>query len=135
MKEELTVLNSAVKPDAKVEMSGYEFSLLSTVLDEMFQQNVKSVYPFRFTFIDKDEEPVENPTEEQLKSGEVRQVLDVPATTAGSNKMEAYVGEMPYMVLEAKRNSLEIHHREIEKGNAVSFEELQKSKLTLEDEK
>lgn len=120
-----TVENTGFLPNDKIEITGYEFALMNVAFDHFLETMRQPCFPLRYKFIDKDDEPVENPTEEQFKSGEVKEILDIQSTFSFENAVEGYCGKMTYQMLEAMRSKFEIHHREIMKGNAKSIEELE----------
>ena len=123
MKEKLTVENSGFRADQKIEMTGEQFSIISVGLDEIMNGHLELAYPLQFDWIDLNDEPVETPTEEDVKSGKIRRVLSPFKTFNPDNAVESYV-RVPMITLEALRKKAEVHQKEIDAGRAVSGETL-----------
>lgn len=129
-----TVENTGFLPDDKIEITGYEFALFSVAYDQFLETMRQPAFPIRYKFVDNNDEPIENPTEEQFKNGEVKEILDVQATFSKENAIEAYCGKITYQMLEAMRTRYEIHHREIMKGNSKSIDELEAGLKKIEED-
>lgn len=120
----LTPENSEIKPDTKIKISGYEFTLFKEAFDDAFRALSTVTLPEQYKVIDQYGEPVEEFTQEQLNSGELRRVIDVSRTFSGANAQVNYSGNISHIMLEAKRMFFEIQDRETKKGNAVSIQDL-----------
>src|SRR5690606_28657030 len=107
---------SSFLPETELNVTGYEFAMFGATIEQMFENMRQTAYPIRFKYTDKDGEPVENWTPEQLQSGEVIEVLDVHNTFNPKNAVDAYCGNISYTMLETMRLKFEIHEREIKKA-------------------
>jgi len=106
-----TVENTGFLPDDKIEITGREYALFYVALDQFLENMRQPAFPIRYKYIDNNDEPVESPTEEQFKNGEVKEVLDIQATFNKDNAVEAYCGKISYQMLEAMRTRYEINYR------------------------
>lgn len=123
---ELNVLNTGFRPDAKITITGAEFMLLTQGVEDFFSALAGSSLVSRYRYIDKDGETIESPTQEQMESGEVQRIFDPFKTFNPNNLFEGFHGRMTPMSVEARRILFEIHQRELDRGNVVSIETLQK---------
>jgi hypothetical protein len=130
----LTVENTSFRPDQKIEITGEEFALFTVAMEHFFENMRMPAFPVRYKFIDKDGEPVEKPTEEDIEKENVVRVIDIHSTFNPDNAIEAYAGNISYPMLEAMRNRYEIHNREVEAGRAISVDELMKSRTEVVEE-
>lgn len=121
MKKQLTVENSGFNMTQKIEITGEEFTLFDIALSDGLNTRLEQVFPLAFNYIDQDGEPVENPTEEQLQSGNIRKILDVFNTFNPNNIIEGYTNVTP-MMIEGIRKKYDIHHREALAGRTTPKE-------------
>jgi len=121
-----TVENTGFLPEDKIEITGLEYYLLNTALEQLVSDKEMVAYPTQYKYVDVDGEPVEEYSKEDLESGKVTQVLDVFNTFNSNNAVLAYCGNISHTMLEAMRTKYKIHERELEKGNAKSVAVLEK---------
>lgn len=133
-----TIQNSGFKLEQKVEVQGVDFMASEMALDTLINKMEGYALPVRYKWIDKDGEPVDNPTEEQVTSEQVRQVFDPFATFHPNNLTPAFnisvrtleeaqhELNMTNEFLEARRRLMEIKFREAEAGRTHLIEDLMK---------
>lgn len=131
-----TIENSSFRPEQKIEMQGAHFLLGENAVDTYLESLSGHCLPKHYKWIDKDGEPVENPTEEQKK--ELTYIFDANKTFTPSNLVECFKFTSNYkedvkaefqnflLVLEFKRSLVELHHSECEAGRTTLKETLQK---------
>jgi len=122
----MTVENSEIKPESKVELSGYEYTLIKEALSDAFRALTKVTLPELYKVIDQDGEPVENYTIADLEEGKYRRIVDIHSTFNANNAKIEYSGDISHVMLEARRVMYEVQQREFDKGNAISVEDLMK---------
>lgn len=131
-----TIENSSFRPEQKIEIQGIDFLLSENAVDTYLNTLSGYCLPKHYKWIDKDGEPVENPTEEQQK--ELTYIFDANKTFTPSNLVECFSFTSNYPedaqiefrnllnLLEFKRRMVELHHNEAEAGRTVLIETLQK---------
>ena len=137
--EKKTALNSSVRPEQKVEITGLDFLMSEQLVDVYLQTLSGYCLPKRYKYIDKNEEPFEGiPTKEQLESGEVRHVFDINNTFSKNNLVECYKlvsnyqedAEQEYQnilnIMELKRNLFQTLDKEASAGRTTLISTLQK---------
>jgi hypothetical protein len=120
----LTVENSEIRPEATIEISGYEYTLMKEALNDAFRALRVTSLPEVYKVVDSEGEPLEKYTEEDFATGKARKVLDVYNSFNPANAVASYSGDISYAMLEARRTMFDIQDRELQKGNAVSIEDL-----------
>ena len=140
-----TILNSSFKLDQKLEITGRDFLMANNALDTYIDGLSGFAAPKKYKVIDKDGEPVENPTEEQLKSGEHTRVFDVHETFHPSNILEVFTFKSQNLEdlqveyqnlqqsLELKRIFMELHHKEAEAGRTTLITTLEQEAKDAEE--
>lgn len=141
MEEELTPLNSGFRPEEEivVNMTGKEFAILAGSSEMLFNQNIQQVRPIRFKYHDKKTgEFVTNPTREQFENDELDKSFDPIAFMSANNLIEAFVGDVSPVVMEAGNVLAKLQQQGIDQGKGVSFvdlmeeqDKLNKSKLEI----
>lgn len=128
--------NSSFRYEQKLEITGLDFLLANTTFDNYLEHLSGFAAPKKYKVVDKDGEPVENPTEEQLASGEHTRVFDIHETFHPNNILEVFRFkatnqeelQVEYQNLqqsiESKRRLMEIHYKEAEAGRTVLTETL-----------
>lgn len=136
-KEKLTIENSSFRPDQKIEVQGIDFLTADMTFDAYMESLEGFSMPLRYKWIDKYDEPVENPTKEDVENKGLRQVFDPHATYNPRNVVKSlnfrakdkqeldFEFQRFQQIIEGKRRMLEIHNREVEEGRTVSLETLQ----------
>lgn len=119
-----TIENSSFRGEQKVIITGEEFLILQQAIDDTFKAMDGMVIPKIFLWMDKEGNPVENPTEEQIKEQELTQVLDVKRTFERDNGFQGYSGKITFFMVEAKRRLMEIHMREAEAGRTALIDDI-----------
>lgn len=139
------ILNSSFRLDQKLEITGMDFLMANNSLDNYIEGLSGFAAPKKYKVIDKDGEPVENPTEEQLKSGEHTRVFDVHETFHPSNILEVFTFkaqnsedlQIEYQnlqqSLELKRRLMEIHYKEAEAGRTTLITTLEQEAKDAEE--
>lgn len=142
-KTEQTLDNSGFRAEDElsIKITGKDYALLMSSSEMLFNANIQKVRPIRFRYYDKDGEWVSNPTKEQFESGELGKVFDPLAFMSANNLIDAYVGDLSPIVMEAEKVLASIGQQGIDQGKAVSFEvliaeqeEANKSKLEVVNE-
>ena len=120
MQEELTPMNSGFRADTNLDITAVEFAMMSASIESLFEANIQLVRPIKYRYYDiKTNELVLSPTQEGLDKGELRREFDPLAFMNPGNVMEAYVGDVSPVIMEALRARFDIHDRGIEAGKAV----------------
>lgn len=131
------ILNSSFRHEQKLEITGKDFLITNAIVDNNIDSLSGFAAPKKYKVIDKNGEPVENPTEELLNSGEHLRVFDVHETFHPNNILESYIFkatnrddlQIEYSVLqdtlEFKRRLMEIHHKEVEAGRTTLISTLE----------
>jgi hypothetical protein len=139
------ILNSSFRHEQKLEVTGLDFLWANNTVDKYLESFSGFAAPKKFKVIDKNGEPVENPTQEQLESGEHSRVFDVHETFHPKNILEAYTFkstnneelQVEYQnlqdALEFKRKLMEIHHKEVEAGRTTLNETLEQEANDAEE--
>lgn len=140
-----TINNSSFRPEQKIEIQGIDFLLAESLADTYLNTLDGYCLPKHYKWIDKDGEPVENPTEEQVNSEEVKYIFDANKTFTPSNLVECFKltsnykqdAEVEFRNLlqnvEFKRRLISLHHAEAEAGRTVLTETLQKEYTDKEE--
>jgi hypothetical protein len=139
------ILNSSFRHEQKLEITGLDFLWANNTVDKYLESFSSFAAPKKYKVVDKDGEPVENPTKEQLESGEHSRVFDVHETFHPNNVLEVYSFKannneelkIEYQniqdALEFKRILMEIHHREVEAGRTTLNETLMQEAKDAEE--
>lgn len=124
--EAQTLENSGFRADDEltIKITGKDYAILMGSTEILFNANIQKVRPVRFRYYDKDNEWVSNPTKEQFESGELSKVFDPLAFMSANNLIDAYVGDVSPVVMEAEKVLANIGQQGIDQGKAVSFEVL-----------
>jgi hypothetical protein len=145
---EKNAINSSFRVDQTVKIKGYDFLMPYHALDGALYGLDSVVLPKIYKYVDKDSEPVDNPTKEQIESGEVRRVFDPYETFRRKNVQEAFVLKVNDLtnpqaideelfrisqILEAKRVMMEVLDREARAGNTVLIEDLMEEQRKAEE--
>lgn len=123
-KPSIQVENSGFRADQDITIKGYEYYLLTHAAEMLLENKMDIAYPVQSKYINLDGEPVENPTEEELKGGTISEIIDIHKTFHPDNAVQAYCGAMHPNILEGIRQKYEIHYREVLAGRAVLVEDL-----------
>lgn len=119
--EELNPLNSGFRADTNLDVTATEFAVMSATIEQMFSENVKVVRPMRYRYYDvATGELVLTPTKEDFEAGKLKAEFDPLAFMNPGNVMEAYVGEVNQVVIQALQARFDIHDRGIKDGKAIS---------------
>ncbi len=143
LQEQQTLLNSGFRYDEEltIKITGRDFALLSGSSDFLFSANVHKCRPIRYKHYDKNGELVLEPTREQIDNNELSRVFDPVAFMGANNLIDAYIGDLSPLVMEAGKVLDKIGQQGIDQGKAVPFEtliaeqeEANKSKLEVVNE-
>lgn len=137
---EVNLSNSGFRADDEitVKLTGKDYAILMSSSEILFNANIQLVRPIRYRYYDKNGEWVSEPTKEQIKNKELSKVFDPLAFMSANNLIEAFVGDVSPVVMEAEKVLINIGQQGIDQGKAVSFEtliteqeEANKSKLEI----
>jgi hypothetical protein len=139
-KTEQTLQNSGFRADDEltIKITGKDFAILMGSSEMLFNANIQKVRPVRYRYYDKEGEWILSPTKEQFESGELSKVFDPLAFMSANNLIDAYVGDVSPVIMEAEKVLVNIAQQGIDQGKAVPFEvliaeqeEANKSKLEV----
>lgn len=143
MQEQISLENSGFRADDEltIKITGKDFAVLMGSSEMLFNANIQKVRPIRYRFYDKNGELVLEPTREQFENGELTKVFDPLAFMSANNLIDAFVGDISPVVMEAEKVLANIGQQGIDQGKAVPFEtliaeqeEANKSKLEVVNE-
>lgn len=143
MQEQISLENSGFRADDEltIKITGKDFAVLMGSSEMLFNANIQKVRPIRYRFYDKNGELVLEPTREQFENGELTKVFDPLAFMSANNLIDAFVGDLSPVVMEAEKVLANIGQQGIDQGKAVPFEtliaeqeEANKSKLEVVNE-
>lgn len=102
----LTAQNSFFKPEDIVQITGAEFAILYTALEEYALQKQVQVKPTKYKYITSDtREPVkpEDVTKEAIQEGKVQRIIDMYSTMEPENISYGIKADMSLYQQEAQR--------------------------------
>jgi hypothetical protein len=126
-------LNYGYLGDEKIEITSKEFMAMKVAIEQGINATLESYLPEVTKYVDVESSKiVENPSEEDVKSGKVTLVTDRDATFSPANVKFQYSTKLTPDMVMGQQLIMEIHERNVNSGVAKSIEELKKAnELTL----
>lgn len=120
--------------DEELIIKASDFLALAEAIEIAVNKGVKTDFPQRFKYIASATGiDVTNPTQEEIRTGAVRAMMDVEQTFEAGNAAQTYEAWLVPKVIDAKTKIFQIHAQNVEAGKAVKYDVLQKEAQELQE--